>query len=149
MQLQSKRFIAGFLQDSFPPRVAPWTRARQFRAFLRRARRKSTGATSCLSQSSDIVQIFCRCPPSQAAGKQQHYGMKEAPVGDWDSPISSEQITATSVRLGSAKVAADGFIYYLESRPAEAGRSVLMRQCGTCIDRTCILQGSMPCENHA
>ena len=54
--------------------------------------------------------------------------MTEAPVGEWVSPITSEFITSSSVGLRSTKVAADGYVYFLESRPSENGRSVLVRQ---------------------
>ena len=51
----------------------------------------------------------------------------EAPVGEWESPITSELIVSGSVRLGSPKVSRDGWIYFLEGRPSEAGRQVLVR----------------------
>ena len=53
---------------------------------------------------------------------------KEAPVGDWQSPITSELITASSIRIGAVRAGSDGYVYYLESRPTENGRSVLIRQ---------------------
>ncbi|AOS98124.1 esterase [Microbulbifer aggregans] len=49
----------------------------------------------------------------------------EAPYGSWKSPISADHLVAGSVRLGEASVA-DGSLYWLESRPAEKGRSVLV-----------------------
>jgi dipeptidyl aminopeptidase/acylaminoacyl peptidase len=49
--------------------------------------------------------------------------------GSWSSPITADLIVAGSVGLGG--VALDGTdIYWLESRPSEAGRSVLVRQTG-------------------
>jgi hypothetical protein len=54
--------------------------------------------------------------------------MTEAPVGEWVSPITSELITSSSIRLGGAKAGNDGFVYWVEARPSEAGRSVIMRQ---------------------
>ncbi|MEA5539291.1 S9 family peptidase [Limnoraphis robusta Tam1] len=49
-----------------------------------------------------------------------------APYGSWTSPITADLIVAGTVGLGS--VAWDGEdIYWLESRPSEAGRSVLVR----------------------
>ena len=45
-----------------------------------------------------------------------------APYGTWPSPITSEAIVGGSV--GLAEVAADGAdLYWIESRPSEAGRS--------------------------
>jgi dipeptidyl aminopeptidase/acylaminoacyl peptidase len=51
----------------------------------------------------------------------------EKPYGTWPSPISAESVAAQGMRLGS--VAVDGEdIYWLERRPNEGGRSVLVRR---------------------
>jgi len=50
-----------------------------------------------------------------------------APFGAWISPVSVELMTAATVGLGS--IAVDGrSLYWLEARPAEAGRTVLCRR---------------------
>ena len=50
-----------------------------------------------------------------------------APYGSWKSPITSETIVADSVGFGG--VALDGSdIYWLESRPSEGGRRVIVRR---------------------
>jgi dipeptidyl aminopeptidase/acylaminoacyl peptidase len=50
-----------------------------------------------------------------------------APFGAWRSPITPDAIVAESVRLG--QVAIDGStIYWIEGRPQERGRSVLVRR---------------------
>ena len=50
-----------------------------------------------------------------------------APYGAWKSPITSDRIVAESIRLTA--VAFDGDdIFWLEGRPAEKGRSVLVRR---------------------
>jgi dipeptidyl aminopeptidase/acylaminoacyl peptidase len=50
-----------------------------------------------------------------------------APCGSWPSPITAQRISAGGVTLGL--VAADGDdIYWLESRPSEGGRNVIMRR---------------------
>ena len=52
---------------------------------------------------------------------------RTAPYGSWKSPITARSITAGTVGIGS--VAADGGdLYWLESRPSEAGRNVLVRR---------------------
>lgn len=49
-----------------------------------------------------------------------------APYGSWKSPISSELIVAGTIGLG--QIAVDGEdIYWLEMRPTEGGRNVLVR----------------------
>ena len=62
---------------------------------------------------------------------------KTAPYGSWSSPITSDLIVASSIGLGEILV--DGSdVYWLESRPQEGGRSVLVRRAadGTLADVT-------------
>ena len=50
-----------------------------------------------------------------------------APYGSWKSPITSDLIVSESIGLG--QIALDGEdIYWVESRPSEAGRNVLVRK---------------------
>ena len=52
---------------------------------------------------------------------------KVAPYGSWKSPITSDLIVKGSIGVGS--VALDGRdVYWLEMRPSEAGRSVIVRR---------------------
>jgi dipeptidyl aminopeptidase/acylaminoacyl peptidase len=52
---------------------------------------------------------------------------KTAPHGSWKSPITSDLIVSGSV--GLSQIALDGGdIYWVESRPAEGGRNVLVRR---------------------
>jgi len=63
--------------------------------------------------------------------------MQLAPFGSWTSPITAEAIVADSIGLSS--IVLDGTdIYWLESRPQEAGRSVIVRRTtdGTTTDIT-------------
>jgi len=51
---------------------------------------------------------------------------KVAPYGSWKSPITSELIVSETVQLG--QIALDGEdIYWIETRPAEGGRNVIVR----------------------
>jgi len=52
--------------------------------------------------------------------------MRTAPYGSWKSPITSDLIVSRTVGLSSPSVDGDD-IYWLESRPNEGGRSVLVR----------------------
>ena len=47
------------------------------------------------------------------------------PYGSWPSPISAQQLAAKGTRLGHAQTF-DGKLYWLESRPAEKGRGVIV-----------------------
>ena len=49
-----------------------------------------------------------------------------SPYGSWNSPITSEVIVSESIRLGQIRL--DGeHLYWIESRPKEGGRSVIVR----------------------
>jgi dipeptidyl aminopeptidase/acylaminoacyl peptidase len=53
--------------------------------------------------------------------------VRTAPYGTWGSPVTSEAIVGRSV--GLSELAVDGAdLYWLESRPSEAGRTVLVRR---------------------
>ncbi len=52
--------------------------------------------------------------------------MKIAPFGSWKSPINSELIVSKTVGLGGV-VSEGNNIYWLESRPTEKGRNVLLK----------------------
>src|SRR5579871_272635 len=53
--------------------------------------------------------------------------MRTAPYGSWQSPITSDLIVSQSVGLSEVRV--DGSdIYWIETRPQEAGRSVVVRR---------------------
>ena len=49
-----------------------------------------------------------------------------APYGTWNSPVTPEMVTEAGIRLGEIKT--DGpDVYWLEGRPAEGGRNVIVR----------------------
>ncbi|MEG4840144.1 S9 family peptidase [Microcoleus sp. B9-D4] len=50
-----------------------------------------------------------------------------SPYGSWKSPISSDLIVSGTVGLGQIAIDGDD-IYWVEGRPSEAGRSVLVRR---------------------
>lgn len=50
-----------------------------------------------------------------------------APYGAWKSPITSDLITSQSIRLGGGTFDGEE-VYWLEGRPAEAGRYVIVRR---------------------
>ena len=53
--------------------------------------------------------------------------MKQAPYGSWRSPLTPEQAVAASVRLSETRIDSSG-IYWIEGRPEEGGRCVLVRR---------------------
>ena len=52
---------------------------------------------------------------------------KVSPYGSWKSPITSDLIVSGTVGLGQIAIDGDD-IYWVEGRPSEAGRSVLVRR---------------------
>ncbi|GKE48747.1 hypothetical protein Tco_1480005 [Tanacetum coccineum] len=50
-----------------------------------------------------------------------------APYGSWVSPITSDVVSGAAKRLGGTAVDDNGRLFWLESRPTESGRSVLVR----------------------
>src|SRR5690349_2654275 len=52
--------------------------------------------------------------------------MPVAPYGSWKSPISSDLIVGQSIGLSEVRID-DGEVYWLESRPQERGRAVVVR----------------------
>lgn len=59
-------------------------------------------------------------------------GPKVASVGNWVSPITSKLLTSSTKRLGGISLRPDGRLFWLEARPTEKGRQVLVtRCCGT------------------
>ncbi len=53
--------------------------------------------------------------------------VEATPYGSWQSPITADRIVSETIRLG--QIALDGGdIYWLETRPSEGGRNVLVRR---------------------
>ena len=50
-----------------------------------------------------------------------------APYGSWRSPITSDLIVSGTIGLVEIALRGDD-VYWIESRPSEAGRSVLVRR---------------------
>lgn len=63
--------------------------------------------------------------PTDSTKEKAQAPQKEAAYGSWHSEISADLLTAGNVRLSEARLF-DGRAYWLESRPAEKGRSVLV-----------------------
>ncbi|QKY21530.1 S9 family peptidase [Halolamina sp. CBA1230] len=52
--------------------------------------------------------------------------MSETPYGEWESPVSAADVAADTLRFGPVSVD-DGSVYWLERRPDEEGRGVVVR----------------------
>src|SRR3954464_1516930 len=60
-----------------------------------------------------------------ASGRRGQWVMPIAPYGSWKSPISSDLIVAQSIGLSEVRIDR-GDVYWLESRPQERGRAVVV-----------------------
>src|SRR5262249_6797169 len=54
---------------------------------------------------------------------------KIAPYGEWRSPITTDMIVAGSLAF-SSPLLDNGYVYWLEGRPSDAGRNVIVRARG-------------------
>src|SRR5216684_4031630 len=62
--------------------------------------------------------------------------IKTAPYGSWKSPITSDQIVKESIGLSQVRLDGDD-IYWIEMRPSEGGRQVIVRHsAGQMVDVT-------------
>jgi dipeptidyl aminopeptidase/acylaminoacyl peptidase len=74
-----------------------------------------------------IITLF-----SNPCGKTKDHQMSQvqaAPYGSWKSPITSDLIVKESIGLGQVKMDGDD-VYWIEMRPSEGGRQVIVRQAG-------------------
>ena len=55
--------------------------------------------------------------------------MKQTPYGTWHSPLGASDLASSSISLNYLQVA-DGVPYWVESRPADGGRNVLVTNAG-------------------
>jgi len=51
-----------------------------------------------------------------------------APYGTWESPITAQTVTKAGLTFGDVLRVDGGDVYWVESRPLESGRSVIVRQ---------------------
>ncbi|KAK6160739.1 hypothetical protein DH2020_004120 [Rehmannia glutinosa] len=65
---------------------------------------------------------------SETAGTAAEETKLTAPYGSWKSPITADIVSGSDKRLGGFATDSLGRLYWLESRPTESGRNVLVRQ---------------------
>ncbi|KAM4121814.1 hypothetical protein ACB094_01G034200 [Castanea mollissima] len=66
--------------------------------------------------------------PTMSMSSSSEVSKTTAPYGSWKSPITSDVVSGSSKRLGGTAVDSLGRLIWLESRPTESGRSVLVRE---------------------
>ncbi|GLJ48348.1 hypothetical protein SUGI_1020710 [Cryptomeria japonica] len=63
-------------------------------------------------------------------------GKTTAPYGSWKSPLTADIVSEAGKRFGDVAIDGEGRLIILESRPAEDGRSVLVREAAVTGDST-------------
>lgn len=76
--------------------------------------------------------------PARPAGE----GAVVRPFGSWPSPLSAAGVSGAGVRLLDLHVDVDGTLFWLEMRPADGGRYVIMRR-GDHGELTDVIPGNM------
>ncbi|XP_050234745.1 uncharacterized protein LOC126682976 [Mercurialis annua] len=85
--------------------------------------------TSPISRKKQQKQLNYHNYKTMASSTQQPIESKvTAPYGSWKSPITADFVSGASKRLGGTAIDDDGNLFWLESRPNEAGRSVLVKE---------------------
>ena len=66
-------------------------------------------------------------PGPNVTGMAQPFPRGPLPHGSWPTPITSELVVSSAARLGEVVVDGDD-VWWSEARPAEGGRSVIVRR---------------------
>jgi dipeptidyl aminopeptidase/acylaminoacyl peptidase len=75
------------------------------------APRAETGSVGAAADTAEMGQSKC-----------------ETPYGAWKSPLTADVVSGSQKRFGGAAIDSDGRVLWLEGRPSEAGRVVLVRE---------------------
>ena len=60
-----------------------------------------------------------------SCGKRDMIKLKPAPYGSWTSPVTTDLIVTETIGLGQVRLD-DGDVYWVEQRPGEGGRNVVV-----------------------
>ena len=71
--------------------------------------------------------LFCRQGSDRAIRTSVIEMPTPAPFGSWESPITAETVTRAGLRFGDVLRLDGADLYWIESRPSESGRSVIVR----------------------
>ncbi|XP_072952740.1 dipeptidyl-peptidase 5 [Typha angustifolia] len=83
----------------------------------------SIGRRSCI-RYPPRMPMASYSPASAAAGAEK----TTAPCGSWKSPITADVVSGADKRLGGIAVAGDGRLVWIETRPEEGGRAVIVKE---------------------
>ncbi|KAJ7536995.1 hypothetical protein O6H91_12G091700 [Diphasiastrum complanatum] len=112
------------------PQINPPLRSFWFGAAFHILRNPFQPAPLCVYHLQATGRALASTQPSGASSSASaNMGSKKVqPFGSWRSPLTAELVSGASLRLGGAAVDSDGHLLWVEGRPAESGRSVLVRE---------------------
>ncbi|PRQ27606.1 putative bleomycin hydrolase transcription factor WD40-like family [Rosa chinensis] len=95
----------------------------------------TTTSSSHFHCISKRLRLIARAPTKSQHRQKMTSSSREAkqekiaaPFGSWKSPITADVVSGASKRLGGTAVDSHGRLIWLESRPSESGRAVLVRE---------------------
>uniref|UniRef100_A0A8I6Y5F6 Peptidase S9 prolyl oligopeptidase catalytic domain-containing protein n=1 Tax=Hordeum vulgare subsp. vulgare TaxID=112509 RepID=A0A8I6Y5F6_HORVV len=112
--------MATLLASILPAACSTSAPALLLRAFPRLRLRRPLASPPRMSSSSATSPS-----PANAAGGEKPTA---APFGSWRSPITADVVSGASKRLGDFALAGDGRLLWIEGRPEEKGRMVIVKE---------------------
>ncbi|KAM3194352.1 hypothetical protein ACQJBY_070803 [Aegilops geniculata] len=112
--------MATLLASILPAACSTSAPALLLRAFPRLRLRRPLASPPRMSSSSSASPA-----PADAAGGERPTA---APFGSWRSPITADVVSGASKRLGDIALAGDGRLLWIEGRPEEKGRMVIVKE---------------------
>uniref|UniRef100_A0A453R3X5 Peptidase S9 prolyl oligopeptidase catalytic domain-containing protein n=6 Tax=Triticinae TaxID=1648030 RepID=A0A453R3X5_AEGTS len=113
--------MATLLASILPAACSTSAPALLLRAFPRLRLRRPLASPPRMSSSSAAASPA----PADAAGGERPTA---APFGSWRSPITADVVSGASKRLGDIALAGDGRLLWIEGRPEEKGRMVIVKE---------------------
>lgn len=89
---------------------------------------RTCGTTTTAVSPRPQRQRFCKSMASTEATCGGDHEKASAPYGSWKSPITADVVSGAEKRLGGTAVDGQGRLVWLESRPTESGRAVLVKE---------------------
>ncbi|XP_015885515.3 probable dipeptidyl-peptidase 5 [Ziziphus jujuba] len=96
--------------------------------FFGRIRRGILGQLPTRKQQKKYYKIMSSSSSSSHPEVEAKQDQIAAPYGSWKSPITADVVCGASKRLGGTAVDSHGRLIWLESRPSESGRAVLVKE---------------------
>ncbi|KAG0499567.1 hypothetical protein HPP92_003814 [Vanilla planifolia] len=72
--------------------------------------------------------VYCSSSQRTMAAAGGGVERKTAPYGSWKSPITADAVSGADKKLGGIAIAGDGRLIWIETRPEEGGRAVLVKE---------------------